>query len=167
MATPMYRIIDEKGAYMARDPTPVLLALGDNLASAQVYGIRAAACELLPMGTEVAYDGEPGPHLQPLNAEAERAMAAYWDRFPNATLDPTRKMPLGQDPMGGRSIEQLVGALLDGMDRDASVKAAARPAQGEDTAALLKSLAEGQAQLGVALAAVLAAQTPAGKGRAA
>lgn len=139
--TARWRVSDEKGCYAPRDPTPVLLAMGENLASIQVYNIRAPQCELLPFGTEFESDAIVGPHLEPLNDEAKEKIAAYWFKNPGATLDPTRKMPLGQDPMGGRSIEQLVTSLLDGMERDAIRRATAESPQVDaETLALLASI---------------------------
>jgi hypothetical protein len=153
MATPRYRVIDTKGAYMPRDPTPHRLQLGDNFESAAVYDVRAPTYELLRQGEEIEYSGEPGPHLEPLNDAARENMDAYWAAHPNATLDPMRHMPLGQDPMGGKTIEQLIGGLLEGMDREATRDA---PAGGVDSPALLlaaQTLADGQAAM---LAAVKA-----------
>lgn len=172
MAMPKYRVIDVKGAYMARDVEPVLLSLGADHTAAAVYNIRAPVYQLVMLGEEIETDQPPGPHLEPLNAEARERLDAYWANNPNATLDPTRRMPLGQDPMGGRTIEQLVSSLLDGMDRDAAARAGgvgAQPgADGAGLAAAVQALAEGQAAMLQALTAVLAAQTtPAGKGRAA
>lgn len=166
MATPKYRVIDPKGAYMARSDEPQLLALGADHAAAAVYNIRAPVFALLREGTEVETNQPPGPHLEPLNDEARAAMAAYWDAHPNATLDPTRRMPLGMDPMGGRTTEQLVTALLDGMDRDAVNRAAPAGQGGADNAALMERLAEGQAALMQALTAVLAGQAAGPSGTA-
>lgn len=151
--TAKWRVIDEKGTYAPRDPTPVLLALGDTMASALVYKIKAPAFEVIPFGDTFESDTIVGPHLEPLNDEAREKIAAYWFANPNATLDPTRRMPLGQDPMGGRSIEQSVQALLEAMERDA---VAAAPVAQEDSASLLRTLAEGQAAMLQVLTAVLA-----------
>ena len=39
-------------------------------------------------GTSVPFSGPPGPHMIPLDKEAEKAMASYMAAHPNATLDP-------------------------------------------------------------------------------
>jgi hypothetical protein len=113
MATPRYKVTEEKGAYMPRSPQVQLLQLGADHVAARIYGIRAAVCELLLEGSEIEYEGLPGPHLEPLNDEAREMTAQYRAKFPNATLDPTRHMPLGQDPMMPRSFEQQVLGRLD------------------------------------------------------
>jgi hypothetical protein len=169
MAQPRYRIIDTKGAYMALDPAPQLLALGADHNAAAVYGIRAPVYTLFRQGTEIDFDGVPGPHLAPLNAEAEAKMRAYWAKYPGATLDPTRHMPLGQDPMGGRSIEQSVAALLEGMQRDLAGAAPAQDAQAAQIAALVdgqRAMMAAVAQLTAVLAQLAPALQPV-KGRAA
>jgi len=172
MATPRYRVIDEKGAYLPRSPEPQLLQLGADHQAARIYGIRAPVCELLSAGAEIEYLGVPGPHLEPLNDEARAAMAAYWEAHPNASLDPTRHLPLGRDPIGGRTVEQLVSGLLEAMDREASVareRADAARAGGAQ-AAQLDALVQGQVALQDALrvmaAALASAPSHAGKGRA-
>jgi hypothetical protein len=162
MAIPRYRVIEEKGCYAPRSPEPQVLALGADHASAAVYNIRAPVFEHLKEGTEFEFAGTPGPHLAPLNREAEEAMAKYWTDNPDATLDPTRRMPLGQDPMGGRSVEQLVNGLLEQMGQDAAKQSAARQ-PGGDMAALLaavRSMADGQAAMQAAMTALLTAQHP-------
>jgi hypothetical protein len=177
MAIPKYRIIDEKGAYMPRSPEVQLLQLGADHQAARVYGIRAAICELLPMDTEIEFDGIPGPHLKPLNDEAQRRLDEYWAKHPNATLDPTRHLPLGQDPMGGRSIEQLVTGLPEAMDRErrvedallargaAAVESAQAMPPGGQIAALVESqraMTDGVARLTAALSGMVAAGVSAG-----
>ena len=42
-------------------------------------------------GTSVPFSGAPGPHMVPLDKEAEKAMAAYTMANPNATLDPFQR----------------------------------------------------------------------------
>ena len=163
--TARYRVTETKGAYMAQDPTPVLLQLGADHAAAQVYNIRSPVFELLKMGTELDFAGVPGPHLEPLNDEARDALAKYWREHPNATLDPTRRMPLGQDPMGGRSIEQLVAGLLERMDTEPAPSGAGQPSG--DLVALLagqKAMQDAMLALTAALTAALA--PPAREGRA-
>jgi hypothetical protein len=156
--TARYRVIDTKGAYMARDPVPQLLQLGADHSAAAVYGIRAPVFELIRLGGELDFAGEPGPHLEPLNEEAREAMETYWAAHPGATLDPTRRMPLGQDPMGGKTTEQLVMGLLNAMDR--GMGNAVPPAASQPSAELL-ALLVGQRAMQDAIAAltgVVAAQ---------
>lgn len=151
MATARYRVTDPKGAYMARDPEPRLLSLGADHNAAAVYGIRAPVFELLRQGAEIDFDGIPGPHLEALNDEAKTRLAKYWEDYPGATLDPTRKMPLGQDPMGGKSIEQLVTGLLNAMDKG--------PAPAVQSGVELAALLAGQQAMQQALAALAGAMT--------
>jgi hypothetical protein len=161
METARYRIADPKGAYMPRSPELKVLALGTEYQDAMVMAIRAPVFEMLAEGTEIEYAGVPGPHLAPLNEAAREAMAAYQAKG-HGSMDPTRHFPGGQDPMGGLSLQQNVEKLLDGMERDASLRALARPAEAPagnaDMAALIGELR--------ALVAALA-QPPAKQGRAA
>jgi hypothetical protein len=146
MATPRYRVTDEKGAYLPLDPNPQLLQLGADHNAAAVYGIRAPIYTLLRKGAEIDFDGVPGPHLEPLNDEARAKTDKYWAENPGATLDPTRRMPLGQDPMGGKSIEQLVTGLLNAMDKG--------PAASQQSGPDLVALLAGQAAMQDALASL-------------
>jgi hypothetical protein len=95
-----FKVIAEKGAYMVRSPEVVRLELGADSNAAKAYGVKAMVYELLPEGAEI--EGAHiafGPHLEPLDEEASAAAAAYWLAHPGATLDPTRSLPLGRDPM--------------------------------------------------------------------
>jgi hypothetical protein len=150
---PRYRITDEKGAYLPRSPEIQLLELGADRAASRIYGVRAVVCELLPEGTEIDYLGSPGPHLFPLNDSARAKTKAYWKEHPNATLDPTRHMPLGQDPMAGKSVEQLVTSLLESMDRG---PATVEGGQSDQIAALL----DGQLAMQALMAQLIGAMTP-------
>lgn len=49
---------------------------------------------LLKEGTLIEYDGEPGPHLQPMNAPAEAMMAAYYKAKPEASINPVAALPI-------------------------------------------------------------------------
>jgi hypothetical protein len=49
---------------------------------------------LLKEGTVIDYDGEPGPHLEPMNEAAEAMMAAYYKAKPEASLNPTDALPI-------------------------------------------------------------------------
>jgi hypothetical protein len=176
MATPRYRIIDAKGAYMPRSPELHVLALGTEHQDAAVYNIRAPVYEHLKQGTDVEFIGTPGPHLEPLNEEASEAIKAYWVKFPNASLDPTRSMPNGQDPMGGRTVEQLVNGLLEAMDQTAQAAAAAAPVPAsipyQGPSPEFAALLAGQKVMQDTMAALIATLTtalapPATKGRAA
>jgi len=94
--------------------------------------------QLLPEGSEIVYDGTPGPHMEPVDKEAETAMAEYQKERPGATLDPTRHLPNGIDPMAGKTVEQLV------MGRLTEIEAAV--SRGSESSAIEK-LAESQAQI--------------------
>jgi len=94
--------------------------------------------QLLPEGSEIVYDGIPGPHMEPLDKEAEIAMAEYQKAHPGASLDPTRHLPNGIDPMAGKTVEQLV------MGRLTEIEAAVT--RGSESSAIEK-LAETQAQI--------------------
>lgn len=157
METPRYLVIDTNGAYMPRDPTVKLLELGSDRKSSEVYGIHSPVFDRLAQGDEIDFDGVPGPHLKPLNEAARERMEAYWVANPGADLDPTRRVKGGVDGMGGRSLEQLVGSLLDGMERDAERSA---PAKASSNDLLLRQLVEGQAAMQQAMTALLAALTP-------
>jgi len=115
-----YKIITENGAYMARDPTVVRLELGADSTAAKAYGVRAPVYELLAEGAEIEFDGIPGPHLQPLDDAAKERMAQYWKDRPNATLDPTRHLPLGRDPMVVATFEGTMLATLERMAAEGS-----------------------------------------------
>jgi hypothetical protein len=68
--------------------------------------------EYLGEGVEIASNETPGPHWEPVNATAKVAVDAYRKARPNATLDPTRHLPNGIDPMAGHTLETaLLGAL--------------------------------------------------------
>ena len=173
MAIPRYRVIDSKGAYAAcsritndkGEDVPCselvqLAELGGDRKAAAAYGVRAVICEPVYKDWIIETTATPGPQFEAMNPEAEVALAAYWKRFPNATLDPTRHMPLGQDPMGGKSVEQLVSGLLEQMDRDAMAKQPVAVQPAADMTALLasvKALADGQATLQAAIAALITA----------
>lgn len=43
---------------------------------------------LLEAGTVIEYDGEPGPHMDPMNDEANTALDAYFTKKPEARLTP-------------------------------------------------------------------------------
>jgi hypothetical protein len=162
-----YKIIDPKGAYMPRSPELHLLELGNDRASAEVYRIRAPVTEMLPEGTVIEFAGVPGPHLEAIDETARVAMAAYWDKYPNASLDPTRHLPLGQDPMGGKTVEQLVTGLLERMEQDrpagspGAVGAGAAGSDGAGSAgsdgATIAALVGGQQAMQQAMATLMAA----------
>jgi hypothetical protein len=118
-----YRVIAESGAFMPRSPDIVRLDLGGSDA-ARAYSVRAPICELLAQNTEVDVpDGFiPGPHLEPLDDPARAAMAQYWKDRPGATLDPTRTLPLGRDPMAARTLDGMVMDQLERMAAEAVSK---------------------------------------------
>lgn len=109
----------------------------------------AAYPQLLPEGTEIVYDDVPGPHMEPLDKEAEIAMSEYQKARPGATLDPTRHLPNGLDPMAGKTVEQLVMSRLTEIEASAS--------RTSPDAAVLEKLAEGQAQIAQVLSILVTA----------
>ncbi|HXA22763.1 MAG TPA: hypothetical protein VNW90_10710 [Acetobacteraceae bacterium] len=128
-----YKIIAENGAYMARDPTIVRLELGADQAAARAYGVRAQINELLPFETEIEGDHIVfGPHLEPLDDPAKEKAAAYWKLRPNASLDPTRSLPLGRDPMVAATFETATLAMLERMAAEAAGKPVAPSAAPND-----------------------------------
>lgn len=52
------------------------------------------APQLLEKGTEILWDGEPGPHMVPVNEAATARMAEYLKANPNAAISPVEKLPL-------------------------------------------------------------------------
>jgi hypothetical protein len=131
---PRYKVIDERGCYLARDPTVVRLELGADANAARAYSVRAAIHEHILEGAEIDMpDGfVPGPHLLPLDDAAKKAMAQYLKDRPGATLDPTRSLPLGQDPMQPPSLEASVLRTLERMAEDAAGASAAPSAGASD-----------------------------------
>lgn len=152
-----YRVVAEKGAYMARSSEVVRLELGADAHASRIYGVRAQVCELLPEGSEVEFDGIPGPHLEPLDDEARLAMAAYIKKFPGATLDPTRRLPLGQDPLLQPTFEQAMLRSLERISAEADGQAVRPSVADEKLDKLIETVA--------ALAAVVAAQQGAAPAR--
>lgn len=49
---------------------------------------------LLKEGTLIDYDGEPGPHLQPMNESAVAMMTAYYKAKPEASINPVAALPI-------------------------------------------------------------------------
>ena len=140
-----YRIISEAGAYLPRSPEIVRLELGGgDSASARAYAVRAPVYELLGAGTEVDLPADfiPGPHLEPLDTEARAAMEAYRKARPGASLDPTRSLPLGIDPMAGRSMEEMIMAQLQRNLADAVTKPEVARPDDPRVDALLSSMAQ-------------------------
>jgi hypothetical protein len=139
---PRYKVIAERGAYLPRSAEVVRLDLGADAQAARAYGVRAQVCELLPEGAEIDYAGEPGPHLEPLDEPAREAMAAYWKAHPNATLDPTRSLPLGQDPLLRPTFEQTMLRSLERMAAEAAAGTAPASAVDAKLDALTDALAK-------------------------
>lgn len=56
--------------------------------------------EYVKEGTLIEFDGEPGPHLEPLNEAAREMMNAYFKAHPEATLTPLEQLPatVGANP---------------------------------------------------------------------
>jgi hypothetical protein len=137
-----YRIISEAGAYLARSAEIGRLELGGgDSAGARAYNVRAPVCELLVQGTEVDMPAGfvPGPHLEPLDDAARADMAAYWKARPGASLDPTRSLPLGRDPLATQTLEGAVMAQLERLAADAVSKPAV-PASDAKLDALLEAV---------------------------
>jgi hypothetical protein len=151
-----YKVIVEAGAYIARDPTVVRLDLGADSQAARAYNVRAPVYELLPEGTEFESDMVPGPHLQPLDDEARARMAQYWKDRPGATLDPTRHLPLGKDPMVVATFESTMLATLERMAAASEPKAAETPVD----SARLDVLTDALTRLTELVAAIAAPKPP-------
>jgi hypothetical protein len=45
-------------------------------------------------GAVIEFDGEPGPHLEAMNAAAQDMMKAYYTAHPEATLTPLDRLPI-------------------------------------------------------------------------
>jgi hypothetical protein len=93
----LFKVVSERGCYMPRRPSEItFLELSDDRALSKAFAIRAPICELIKKDevVEVAADFVPGPHLEPMDPEAEAAMRQYWRAYPGASLDPTRSLPL-------------------------------------------------------------------------
>jgi hypothetical protein len=147
---------------MAVSPEVVRLELGADQNAARTYGVRAQVMRLYAEGEEVEFDGIPGPHLEPLDEPAKLAMAAYWAANPGATLDPTRSLPLGQDPLLRPTFEQAMLRSLERLAAD-STEPAARPAGAVD--AKLDALTEQLSKLaGIVGQLAAPAAAPARKG---
>lgn len=52
------------------------------------------APHLIQPGKIILYDGEPGPHLEPLNQPAQDMMDAYYKAKPEASINPVSQLPL-------------------------------------------------------------------------
>jgi hypothetical protein len=153
-----YRVISENGAYLPSSPEVVRLELGGgDSAGARAYGVRAPVFQLFKSGDEITVPAGfiPGPHLEPLDDEAHTAMAAYQKARPGATLDPTRQLPLGIDPLSVRTFEGAIMASLERMAAEA-MAAPARPATDDKIDKLIEAMAAQTAAF-AALAANLAA----------
>jgi hypothetical protein len=126
-----YRVISPSGAYMVRSPEIVRLELGADANAAKAYGVRSQVYELLAEGAEIEGDHIAfGPHLEALDESAQLTAAAYWKAKPGATLDPTRSLPLGQDPMLQPTFEQ---AMLRNLERIAADQSSVVRVQGSDS----------------------------------
>jgi hypothetical protein len=146
-----FKIIAENGAYMARDPTIVRLELGADQAAARAYGVRAQINELLPFESEVSGSHVVfGPHLEPLDGEARAAADAYWAKHPGASLDPTRSLPLGRDPMVAATFESATLGMLERMAAEAAGQPVAPPAAATD--AKLDALLDAMTKLATIMA---------------
>ena len=51
-------------------------------------------------GTQVPFTGPPGPHMTPMDKPAEKAVEAYFQANPGATLDPLQKLPMRGHDIG-------------------------------------------------------------------
>lgn len=52
------------------------------------------APHLIKAGKIIDYDGEPGPHMSPLNEAADAMMAAYYKAKPEASINPVQQLPI-------------------------------------------------------------------------
>jgi len=158
LSVPRYRIIDVRGAYMARSPEIKLLQFGSEHRDSLVYSVRAPLCELIAEGEEIEFDGIPGPHMEPLNDAARQRMREYRQANPHATLDPTSTLGVG----GGSSIDlgEMLTLQMDRMLREAT-GTHAMPAVGD--ASVLESLRAQVVELSAQVAALLKARVPAAR----
>jgi hypothetical protein len=142
-----FRVIDEKGCYLARDPKPVRLELGADTAAAKAYSVTAPVYELLPEGAEIegahiAY----GPHLEPLDEEAVEARRQYF-RAGHGSTRPTDHLPVTGgfgDAVQGQLNRLLAEAELPRQQLDELTALRAREAE---MAAQVASLTEQVAKL--------------------
>lgn len=124
-----YKVITEHGAYLPVSDEIVRLELGADQKASKTYGVKAQVMRLYAEGEELEFSGIPGPHLEPLDEEARQRSAVYWKAHPNATLDPTRSLPLGQDPLLRPTFESATLAMLERMAAEAALgRPAAAPA---------------------------------------
>jgi hypothetical protein len=125
-----YRITSEHGAYLPTSTEKTLLELGESSsAGARAYGVRAVPHQLFKQGdvVDMADSFVPGPHLEPLDEPARDAMAAYEKKHPLSSLDPTRSLPLGRDPMMPLTFEQRMMAQMEGMMAEAQSRPPTTP----------------------------------------
>lgn len=125
-----YRITSEHGAYLPTSTMAQLLELGESSsAGARAYGVRSVPHHLFKQHDVVEMPDSfvPGPHLEPLDEAAHAAMKAYEAKHPASTLDPTRSLPLGRDPMAPLSFEQRMMAQMEGLMAEATTRPPAAP----------------------------------------
>ena len=80
---------------------------------------------LLEEGDEVDLPEAPGPYVDPLDEQAAKLLAAYHEARPGATMDPTRRLPGGVDPIAGQPFEQQVMTELRRREVDSAASASA------------------------------------------
>lgn len=75
--------------------------------------IPGADHEKLPAGTEIIWDGLPGPHMEPIDAQAIANVAHAERTVGMQTLDPTSELSLiiGEDADLGNMEQQLLAQL--------------------------------------------------------
>jgi hypothetical protein len=133
-----YRLL--QAAYVQRQPGQVPVWDLSNKVAAFRHG---SPCELLDAGQTIVSETYPGPYVEALDESGKAAEAEYRKKYPNATLDPTRHLPNGQDPLVMHTFEGLVMRNLEGMLSSATAK----PAQND----VLTSIADSQAVLTAAV----------------
>jgi hypothetical protein len=138
----------------------VRLELGGHDAQARLaFNVRAPVNELLPQGTII--EGAHliyGPHLRPLDPEAEAAQREFELQHPDATLDPSSALPLS-----GPWDEDVL-AQLETMAAEAASRPAA-PLASSVTDAKIEALTEQVSKLVAALSAIAVPAPPASNSR--
>lgn len=107
---------------------------------------------LLQEGAEIVYAGLPGPHMQPMNEQAHAKKAEFAAKYPTATLDPTRNLPNGIDPLAGHTLETALISMMRKIEAEGQPAAA--------TAAESSEIKQLTVQIGALVAALQAALVP-------
>lgn len=127
-----YRLLQP--AYVQRQPGQVpVWDLNGKIAAFR----PGVPCEFMEAGQTFVSEHYPGPYVEALDESAKAAEAEWQKKRPGATLDPTRHLPNGQDPMVMQTFEGLVMRRLEGMLSEV----AGKPAQSDALTAIADSQA--------------------------